>query len=74
MAKMRQIQRHANIVITFEKHNFHSDFSFGCFLSQRILLYSLFYTALAGARFGLDHQKGGFYALKHKQPLLRIHS
>ena len=41
----------------FKKNNFNSDFSFSCFLSQRILLYSLFCTTLAGAHFSSTEKK-----------------
>ena len=49
-ARKKRLLSLTNIPITFE-NQFHSDLSLGYFLSQFALLYSLFFTALYGARF-----------------------
>ena len=50
-ARKKRLLSLTTIVTTFEKNNFIPTSVFGCFLSQHILLYSLFCNALAVPHF-----------------------
>ena len=61
-SKKRLLSLTNTVMVSVNRSNFHSTFMFDCFLSHRTLLYSLFFTELSGAHFGIVQQKGGFLA------------